>query len=191
MDKCIANTKKNIRCKNDSVKDETLCKLHMMLSKCTICLNNSSKLFKLDCSHSFHLNCLKDLVKLECPMCRAEITNLPDDIKNRIKDNIIKHKEEVEEQDRQEIINSLEEFDNLPILIEIEMARDFLINRNNLPSELFPEIDIANSEGINNLPRGVVFQRIVTEVMHLIQCMTEEIDLVEREDDEDVSTSSD
>jgi len=124
-------------------------------------------------------------------MCRAEITNLPDDIKNRIKDNIIKHKEEVEEQDRQEIINSLEEFDNLPILIEIEMARDFLINRNNLPSELFPEIDIANSEGINNLPRGVVFQRIVTEVMHLIQCMTEEIDLVEREDDEDVSTSSD
>jgi len=50
--------------------------------KCMICLDdNKNNITTLICKHKFHFNCLVNLIfhsKNECPLCRSEITDLPE-----------------------------------------------------------------------------------------------------------------
>lgn len=66
---------------------------------CCICLESmSEKCRKLSCGHFFHDNCLSEIKKMECPLCRKEIVayDLPKWMRLRIKDSI--KEEEAERQ---------------------------------------------------------------------------------------------
>ena len=44
---------------------------------CSICIDSleNEKILKLECSHIFHLECLKKVKNNKCPLCRANIVN--------------------------------------------------------------------------------------------------------------------
>ena len=47
-----------------------------MNNECPICLdliNNKSKIIKLNCNHTFHVDCVKKIRSNQCPLCRSEI----------------------------------------------------------------------------------------------------------------------
>ena len=56
---------------------------------CYICheeiIENSTEWINLDCKHSFHIECIKQIRKLRCPTCRNDISVLPGDIIELIK----------------------------------------------------------------------------------------------------------
>lgn len=184
---CSIITKRGKQCKNKVSKDG-MCKLHSLMHKCPICLESSMNMFTLSCGHRMHTSCLENLVKLECPMCRKEPTNLDDELKEKILKNVEDRKEELDQQDRQEILDQLEQAEvHIPIVIEIDAARRFLQDQG-VPSELFPEVDLENSD--TEVPRGYVFQQIVAECLHLIQCMTEELELNPAEEEVGSDSSS-
>jgi len=108
--RCSANTKLNKKCMN-MVKNERYCYRHRNLSNCPICFEvvNSRK---LDCGHEMHESCMSGLNKLECPLCRKTLKNIPKHIKKIITCNI----------------KNLKPEDNLHILeIENEEITDFIL----------------------------------------------------------------
>ena len=45
------------------------------MDNCSICLDElNSSIVKTSCNHSFHLDCLKQLCKPECPLCKSDIS---------------------------------------------------------------------------------------------------------------------
>lgn len=97
-------SKKAPKLKDISKRDEDL--------TCAICIDDigvsCDKSFKLECGHTFHKECLKGLVKKECPMCRRLIEKLPDDISELIEENMenyrIERQEEIANEDLLSII---------------------------------------------------------------------------------------
>ncbi len=49
---------------------------HTMISEtCSICLEESSMLITVKpCNHMFHIKCLRNLIKAECPNCRTDLS---------------------------------------------------------------------------------------------------------------------
>ena len=49
-----------------------------MNNECPICLeplNIKSKIIKLNCNHTFHVDCVKKIRSNQCPLCLAEFKN--------------------------------------------------------------------------------------------------------------------
>lgn len=72
--------------------------------KCPICYE-SGQLYTLECNHAFHADCLKQLIKLECPMCRRKIDKIDPAIKRCIEQNVRAHQHEEEEQEFNRLMN--------------------------------------------------------------------------------------
>lgn len=52
-------------------------------SDCPICLesiNQDLEIFKIDCGHIYHMDCMKGMTKMECPTCRSPIENFDKDM---------------------------------------------------------------------------------------------------------------
>lgn len=105
---------------------------------CPICLESDKVLHKLNCGHYIHITCCEGMYKLECPMCRAEITNISDECKNKILKNIENDKDEEQEFSTSSLMNlifryiqegSLGDLRDLDgdILVHISMLSDYEI----------------------------------------------------------------
>ena len=55
--------------------------------ECIICLDQKLYVCKTGCNHSICIDCLFRLKKMECPMCRGDLSN---ELPNIVKDFILK-----------------------------------------------------------------------------------------------------
>lgn len=138
---------------------------------CPICLEKEPELFKLSCNHYVHLECLRLCFKLECPLCRAVPTNLPTDVSSQINENNLKYKKEMEEEERQNIIENLMTQNEIFItpqqeaFLAISYLRAIFIE-NRLPMYFIPTECIIDYYDMNfDTPIGYFFNYIVSEVM--------------------------
>ena len=143
-------------------------------TECPICFEDND-LFPLSCLHLIHLDCVKNLISMDCPICSAPLSNIPEEIKTNIEENIRKYKEEMEEEERRalqeeierrnELISSMELIIQPPprveILAGIQYARTLGIPLNCIPTE----IKINVPEGSQAPPPGTWFQVTVGQAM--------------------------
>jgi len=131
---CQGTKKSGERCKLKVVAG-SLCRFHEKQQQCPICQENGY-LFQMSCSHSAHLECIRQMVKSECPLCRKEITNLPDNIELEIAANRGEHLKDMEEANFRE---ALAQFGGLPVnLREMELMTALVVlSNNNIPPHLF------------------------------------------------------
>lgn len=71
---------------------------------CPIC-QETGKLYNLECGHGFHEDCLKKIIKLECPICRAAINNIRRDIKMSICHNAENYQAEQQQEEFEILMN--------------------------------------------------------------------------------------
>lgn len=57
--------------------------------ECLICWDKKFYVSKTGCNHSICIDCLFHLKKMECPMCRSDLSN---ELPNIVKDYILKKK---------------------------------------------------------------------------------------------------
>jgi hypothetical protein len=100
------NAKRPKKVKDIPKKDEDL--------TCAICIDEiCNKSYKLECGHIFHKECLKGLIKKECPLCRRLLKKLPDDISESIEKNIESYRVERQEEIANEDLLTIIADDNL------------------------------------------------------------------------------
>ena len=79
--------------------------------ECCICYTKKY-VTKTNCNHEICINCLMNLVKLKCPLCRKDLSNeLPKNLLNYLKErnNYKKEKRPIYMR-----LNDIEEFPSLP-----------------------------------------------------------------------------
>lgn len=97
QERCTARTVKGHRCRQRAAKESEYCTIHKWLEcttkkplneDCPICLeplaHPSPKTLCFECNHGGHKECFKGLRKAECPVCRCQLSNLPNDLKKSI-----------------------------------------------------------------------------------------------------------
>ncbi len=81
--RCLGKTNKNTPCRNRCVKS-SYCRFHkkeiieideMSIGDCSICLCDvdEEQDCRLICGHIHHIECIKQLIKAECPVCRGPL----------------------------------------------------------------------------------------------------------------------
>lgn len=166
--------------------------------KCPICLEKTEEMFTLDCLHKIHLDCCLNLNSFQCPLCRHQINNFPETIKEAIEKNIIKYKEDLEREDRDNILRTINEnyssiISNLPTIstpqLEIVYALSYLVD-NGIPLRYIPEVVSVTLYSNQPKPQpgfffGVVVDAIIKKITEGIFEENEEDEENEEEDDEE------
>ena len=202
------------RCRRSVESDKTRCLLHRSEDTtvqekkaefnegCPICLEDEEQdMYLLSCHHRCHLACMKGMNKLVCPICRSEIINLPDKIKNGILANSQKYAQEQDATRTEEFMEMMRsemgshQNMRMPPQMEIFLAMRYLyelgIPVSRIPSHVELTID---PESPLPIP-GSIFQNTVTKIIEAIQNQIE--NSVEEDDspdelvDSDESTESD
>lgn len=162
---------------------------------CPICLEGDD-LFTLECSHTLHLECAEGLTGLSCPICRAELTNIPESLREIIILNTEERKKELIEEEQQELLRNMrqEAIENIVISPEAErLAAYAYLMEQGIPSIYYPSgINLENSPWMS-LPPGTIFQLIVDQTFANMKTAIDEYekeyigdfaDLDDTEDDE-------
>jgi len=166
--------------------------------KCPICLekdNPECPMFALSCFHKIHLKCCDKLNSLDCPLCRAVVTNWPEDIQSNILSNIKKLEEENVQEEHENLVREYTDFVSMisnlslrpTIQAEAILAMDYLRD-SNIPQRYIPNnIEITINSG-NPLPEsGILFNILVMCVLNRIQ---QDVDLEDDfSEDENLLTS--
>jgi len=163
-------------------------------TECAVCLLeiDPKDQLLLQCNHIFHLECIKPLVKAECPLCRANLTDLPNDIKEQIESNRRKNLVETEEANRQELIDSIFGNAGIPTTspqLEVIMAFQYL-NDLGIPSSELPGSTTIDLDPDSPLPAtGEIFTHTVRQVLDSIQTRVDDVSdsIAADESDDDVS----
>lgn len=138
---------------------------------CPVCLDESNtNLFSLSCLHKIHLECIKKSIKLECPLCRKKPLNLPIPIQKQINKNASQYKEEVEEDNRRQAMESIIDDNFLPpIELEIPMALKYLNSILKIPLCLIPDIYVEFTDSrLSFIPHGYLFDIVVTNIVEFL-----------------------
>lgn len=165
--------------------------------------NVEVKWYPLSCMHRAHIHCMKGMNKLECPMCRSKIMNLPDSIRLTINSNSEKLKaENLEEQlqaDRAFIEDLARQGGTVrpPPQMELLMAMRYIFELG-IPPSLIPGGITLEIDPESPLPHpGFIFQNAVANIIEHIQSRVRDIteedgeDAVFDNDNEDDENSSD
>ena len=161
-----------IRCLRRVLKGSARCKTHTappqaeLNKECPICLEEGD-MYLLTCHHQFHLDCLRGLNQLVCPMCRAPIINLPNDVKLAIEKNGKDYKKEQEEENEQEFMRMIESSPiyRIPPQMEIFLAMRYLMQLG-IPLSLIPLRVNLELDPESPLPApGSIFQNTVTRMI--------------------------
>lgn len=130
--------------------------------------SNQSEMINLDCSHSFHVSCLRKTILLTCPLCRAELKSKNPQINLILKEimlNMYRHKKEEEQKQREEIKEQIfvalseEKILREEVLPTIYVLKQML----DIPDRMLPsEVIIVPSE-FDYMPRGYVSFAIAQE----------------------------
>lgn len=162
--------------------------------ECPICLTEGEKMWKLNCKHCAHLECLKGMNKLVCPICRANITNLPPEIKQNIEKNNDDYQREQNEYHDQMIRRMVEEEQGdiptvrMSIETEIQLAFQYLASLG-VPRTRIPRVNMEVYSDGPLPPQGAVFQTVVDgSINHIQQELDQEV--VEEEGEEESYSSS-
>lgn len=137
---------------------------------CPVC-SEPNDLFALNCLHLIHLDCAKNMISLKCPICKADMENLPEDISQQIQLNEKKYYDEMEEEERaaliqensriEDVVSRMEYHINPNPQIEMGAAAWYLFRRG-VPARYIPkEISIKIPEGQPRPPPGTWFQTAV------------------------------
>jgi len=207
MKKCNVITPSGIPCKNVKMKDANHCYAHRFLeignpksevtnTECPICLE-CNNLFILNCDHAVHIRCIENSNKMECPMCRAEIHNLPSAIKRKINKNIQVYKQEIEQENMEALVAALreEQGNDYHPANELVFAIHFLINAG-IPCRYIPDmIALYYDEHFDQYPtyrQGLI---VIMIIQHVFKMITEDIERSETSEtseasDEDTSDTS-
>lgn len=144
------------------------------------------KWYPLPCMHRAHIHCMEGMNKLECPMCRSKIINLPDSVKLKIEENAKKlAAENLEEQlraDREFMENlALEHHIRPPPQMELFMALRYLFELGICPSLIPGGLTLEIDPESPLPPAGFIFQNAVANIIEHIQSRIR--DRVSEEDD--------
>lgn len=116
------------------------------MTDCAICyekVDNRTKDY-LPCKHKFHVKCLINLIKAECPMCRANITSsLPPYIIRKINANASNYKKHV-------YMQELENLRNETTSVSIESLSDIDIDIDSL---------LENTD-LSNIPSFIIYMHV-------------------------------
>lgn len=162
---------------------------------CPICLEEETpemKLHSFSCSHKAHLSCLDGMTKMECPICRAEINNLPAKIINKIRENGEKYEEEIERENEQAFLEMMREegalaSSRLPPQMELVLALKYVFQLG-IPIYFIPMETILELDPSSPLPApGSIFQNAVK---HILESISQRVNSVVEEDDYDETESS-
>ena len=135
----------------------------------------------LSCHHRCHLECLKGMIKVECPLCRSPIINLPPGVADGILAKGREFVRETEEERSREFMRELreemsmtDEQTRIPPQLEILMALRYLcelgIPPSRIPSRVNLEIDPESP-----LPTsGSIFQTTINRIIDIIQRQVDE-----------------
>jgi hypothetical protein len=185
--KCDFVTTNGIRCLRRVLQGKNRCKVHsdttpkMAINKeCPVCLEDTEDgMFLLECNHRCHLDCIKGMNKMECPICRAEMKNLPKKVGETISSNGRIYAQEQEDAQRRDIMQmiqnetSQEVFARLPPQMEFMLAMRYLqqlgIPPSRIPSRGLLEIDPESPLP----PPGTIFRTAVSRMVDEIQRRTE------------------
>ncbi len=74
-------------------------------AECPVCFEQGN-LHILSCMHCIHIECCKDMISLDCPICRRSMNNLPPEIISSITENSGKYKREQEQEQERTIRES-------------------------------------------------------------------------------------
>ena len=178
---------------------EKLCKYHFCLSKCEnpqengyndscpICLEQETpeeKLHIFSCSHKAHLNCLEGMTKLECPICRAPIDNLPTKITKKITENGEKYEDEIEQENERAFLEMIREEGSfasmrIPPHMELVLALKYVFQLG-IPISLIPIETVIELDPDSPLPSpGSIFQNAVKRILESI---SQRVNTVEEDD---------
>ena len=150
------------------------------------------KWYPLSCTHRIHVHCLKGMNKLQCPICRGKLINLPDNIRLIIEENTKRVKaENVEEEHREimEMIHNGAATDRPPPQMELIMAMRYIYELG-VPPHLIPGSITLEIDPENPLPYlGYIFQNAVAHILehiqntYICQCCGAEVEEIDDFDD--------
>lgn len=132
-------------CNASALDDSDYCDKHKPQDdddECFICFegDGEEKLFTLTCSHKTHLECVKGMKSMLCPYCEQEMTNLPQNLQDKIKANSIENKKRIEEEERREIMETMQTQNNANMVeTTLRIGTSFLINEG-IPVEFIPSV---------------------------------------------------
>lgn len=107
--RCIGINRKGERCLLNTKNENSYCLFHKNClpnkelekpEECPICLESmKDESSALKCGHWIHIHCIEQSLKVECPVCRFNLSeHLPKKIIEKINKHNIKHEEEVSEE---------------------------------------------------------------------------------------------
>lgn len=108
---------------------------------CPICLEPEKLDYITNCNHSMHLDCIQGMNSFECPLCRTEMTNLPEDIITKIQENKAKHQAEQIEQDRRTILEMINDSNTPSLHVEVLTAM-LMFDMLKIPRQFIPNIRV-------------------------------------------------
>lgn len=79
-------------------------------TECPICLDvfeTEIPIYNNVCGHLFHYDCIKDVIKMECPVCRGDLVDLPDHIAEAINNRGAQNRRSTESNDFRNLISSI------------------------------------------------------------------------------------
>jgi hypothetical protein len=177
MKKCTkkcTNISDGKKCMRPVEKDSDKCKFHKILNEdCPICLENdiTQEWLLLSCTHRAHKQCLKGMNKLECPMCRGKIINLPPDVRLAIESNrdeyAVERQAEEEQQFREMMQNEVHQ--DPPPQLAIMLALRY-VHQLGIPAHIIPQsISLEINPGSPLPPAVYIFNQAVIQMMKCIQ----------------------
>lgn len=185
--KCSNISENGSKCFRPKLENSEFCQVHTKVElndPCPICLEKDGNMYPLSCLHRIHLECMEGFTKLQCPICRAKLLNIPDELRKKIEKNGEVYKEEVCEEERRELLEYLERENsitqrlppNVELLLALKYVAELGVPVCLIPSDVTIEIDVDSP-----LPEpGSIFQNAVKKILELIQNHVIEIN----EDDE-------
>jgi len=185
MEKCSNISKSGSKCFRRAEENSDFCSYHnarienaentaqYLNDDCPICLETKGEMYPLPCFHRAHLECLSGMTKLECPFCRAKLSNLPLAVRTKIEKNGEDYKEQVHEEERQEILELLERegriTERIPPHVELMLAMKYVFELG-IPLQMIPPSVIIELDTDSPLPDpGSIFQNAVKKILHLIE----------------------
>lgn len=156
MPLCRATTKFGRRCGNPPRGETQYCHVHKDFKQyneeCFCAEDNNKELFVLECHHIFHVECLEKMLRLQCPLCNADMNNLPKKIIKKIEENGLQYKLKQEEEERKQLIEEMSS-NNMNQEIQAELLSSMIILTSmGIPGIFLPSsinVEIPDHQSIN------------------------------------------
>ncbi len=192
---CERVSPSGVACFRKTKKGERFCEFHLaeqtptvLNDICPICQEDDKSLrpgstteegddvkwYPLSCMHRTHVHCLKGMNKLQCPICRGTLINLPDSIRITIEENSRRVEAENIEEEHREILDMIGNAaaaaaNRPPPQMELVMAMRYIYELG-VPPHLIPGSITLEIDPESPLPFvGYIFQNAVAHMLEYIQ----------------------